>query len=55
MLTRANIITLITHFSQLESVRLKRNGVIVTRREDDDGPEKFLTISELSKQNIRKK
>ena len=47
--------TLMTHFRQLESVRLKRNGVIVTRRDDDDGPDKFLTISELSKQNLRKK
>jgi hypothetical protein len=49
MLLKANVLTLITHFGSLESVRLKRNGIIVTRRDDDDGPDKYLTISELSK------
>ena len=55
MLARANILTLMTHFNQLDGVRLKRNGVVITRREDDEGPDRFLTISELTKQNLRKK
>ena len=55
LFAKANILTLFTHFSTLSTVRLKRNGVVITRRPEDDGPDKFLTISELSKQNMRKK
>lgn len=55
LFAKAKVITLCKHYSTLDTVRLKRNGVIVTRRPEDESPDKFLTISELSKQNMRKK